>query len=610
MPHTMHLAAMAAIATSVVALDNGVALTPPMGFNSYMAGVSGGDGLMSIAEFFVSSGMIHSGYSFVNSDEGWEEPKRDANGKIVPKISFAFGNMTAYAKKIHDMGLKLGLYGAASGVTCGNEPGQLYNEVIDAATYASWDLDYLKSDNCASYALDSSVRFGAMRDALNKTGKRIVLSIEPFSINPDPEQSVKVSNLWRIACDIGRSYSDVLNRANIADKWAPLAGPGGWNDPDMINIRSTDTLGQSRTYFGLWAIMKSPLLLSSNLPKLSSDLIAIVNNTDIIAVNQDPLGVQARKLWVDGQPLPWLTGLAPCDSRPDVMYTRALGPNAHADPRLWTVQESSTHPRTFLITNTATDRCLSAGSNVSSPGLAVVLLPCNGSTSQLWRFDKGESTVTSVTNVAVGLALAVGNETLYSAQYGKDAFDVSAAAYGEAGLVLVPPYDQDACTSRDCQNYDNTQMWFYSASDSLFRQSTYTASINHKNGGNGYTLTQKVPTYQHHCLSHVLSNQNFGTLSGTAEVWGGPLASTSTSPLTQESEGSPDFVMALLNTGSSPVTIHATWSMLGYPGVGDDTVFTVRDLWAGSTRGKETGGMSAQVGANDIAIFRLTPTAA
>jgi alpha-galactosidase len=90
----------------------------------------------------------------------------------------------------------------------------------------------LKSDNCASYALDPSVRFGAMRDALNRTGHPIVLSIEPFSIIPDPSQSVKVANLWRTGCDISGDWNDIINRADIADKWAPLARPGGWNDPD------------------------------------------------------------------------------------------------------------------------------------------------------------------------------------------------------------------------------------------------------------------------------------------------------------------------------------------------------------------------------------------
>lgn len=224
----------------------------------------------------------------------------NVTGEIVPDPEFTGGlSMRDFARALHDQGFKLGLYGAASGVTCGGRPGQLYHEDIDAATYASWGVDYLKSDNCASYALDPSVRFAAMRDALNRTGSRIVLSIEPFAMTPDPEQSYKVANLWRVACDIKSDYNTILNRADIADKWAPLAGPGGFNDPDMINVKNPAPanatgkdknkpwylpLGENRIYFGLWAIMKAPLLLSSDLPNLKPEVIAIVNNSDVIAV--------------------------------------------------------------------------------------------------------------------------------------------------------------------------------------------------------------------------------------------------------------------------------------------------------------------------------------
>ena len=103
--------------------------------------------------------------------------------------------------------------------------------MLDANTYASWGVDFLKSDNCASYALDSSVRFRAQADALNATGRPMLLSIEPFSINPDAAQSVEVANLWRIGCDITGNYETIMDRADLSDKWAPLAGPGGWNDP-------------------------------------------------------------------------------------------------------------------------------------------------------------------------------------------------------------------------------------------------------------------------------------------------------------------------------------------------------------------------------------------
>ena len=360
-------------------------------------------------------------------------------------------------------------------MTCGGNPGQLYYEDIDAQTYADWGIDYLKSDNCASYALDSSVRFAAMRDALNRTGKSIVLSIEPFAMTPDAELSSKVSNLWRVAMDIQSDWHDIINRADISDKWAPLAGPGGWNDPDMINVGNPSpdgdkgghmTLGESRVYFGLWAIMKAPLLLSSNLPHLVPEVIAIVNNTDIIAVNQDPLGVQARKLYVDGTPLPWLVGLQPCGYSAPKPFNRGLQSHAETDSRMFAPQPLEQKGQ-YQIRSLATNRCLSAalqntksasGQKDHSRG-TVVLMPCNPvDSNQTFVFSKGINTVSSLVHAKSNLALAVSNATLNSAMYGKDALAVPSAAYGQTDLLLVTRYDQDACASRDCENYDNTQV--------------------------------------------------------------------------------------------------------------------------------------------------------
>ena len=180
-----------------------------------------GANLVAIAKFFASSGLSHSGYEYVNTDEMWEQKQRDkATGRIVPSVAFGGSDagMKAIVAQVHVAGAKIGLYGAVSGISCGNMPGQLYHEDFDAQTYADWGIDYLKSDNCASYALDSSVRFGAMRDALNRTSHQIVLSIEPFSINPDPAQSYKVANLWRTGCDIEGNWAGIVNRADIADK--------------------------------------------------------------------------------------------------------------------------------------------------------------------------------------------------------------------------------------------------------------------------------------------------------------------------------------------------------------------------------------------------------
>merc|ERR1712217_951448 len=153
-----------------------------------------------------------------------------------------------------------------------------------------------------------------------------------------------------------------------------------------------------------------------------------------------------------------------------------------------------------------------------------------------------------------------------------DALQVSDSAYGDDALVLVKPFDQEGCANRDCQNYDPTQMWYYSPTEGFLRHATYTASINHKADGDGYTLTRKMPTWRHHCLAHTLSVANMGTASGVTEVWGGPLSNG-------------DFVMALLNRGAANATIHADFAALADGGadVADDggASFEVRDLLNG-----------------------------
>ena len=137
-------------------------------------------------------------------------------------------------------------------------------------------------------------------------------------------------------------------------------------------------------------------------------------------------------------------------------------------------------------------------------------------------------------------------------------------------------------------------MWYYDPTESLLRMSTFTASINHKNDGEGYTLTPKVPTWRHHCLAHVLSVDNAGTAAGETEVWGGPLA-----------DGA--FVLALLNRGAAAAEIHADFELLGASGVGRNTTFAVRDLLARSDAGTAKGSVSATVASHDIAVFKLTP---
>ena len=282
------------VVVMITALDNGVALTPPMGFNNFMAGNNtvGAPGLTYVADFLETFGLQDLGYVYINTDEGWELPHRHpSTGELQEDPTLFPEGLAQFIQGLHDRGFRFGIYGAASAVTCGVLPGQLYHEVQDARTYAStWKVDYVKSDNCANFALDPSVRFRAVRDALNATGRPMVFSIEPFSITPEPALSSHVANLWRTGNDIQRHFPSILECADIADKWAPLAGPTlGWNDPDMIHLQNPPglTLGQNRVHFGLWSILKAPLLLSADLPTLHPTVLEIMANPEVIAVNQN-----------------------------------------------------------------------------------------------------------------------------------------------------------------------------------------------------------------------------------------------------------------------------------------------------------------------------------
>jgi Alpha galactosidase A/Alpha galactosidase C-terminal beta sandwich domain len=560
-------------------LDNGVALTPPMGFNSYMAGeaLQNEDGLLRAANFMIQSGLRDLGFRFVNTDEGWEEKNRDSSGNLVWNATLYPNGLPYLIESLHNLKMLFGIYGAASGVTCGEKPGQLYFERIDAMRYASWGVDFLKSDNCASYALDSSVRFRAMRDALNATGKPIVLSIEPFSILPDTSQSSQVSNMWRTGVDIEGTWDAILDRADIADKWAPLAGPKlGWNDPDLLNVNNNLNLGENRVYFGLWSIMKAPLILSTDFLTLDTRILEIITNQDVISINQDKIGIPARKIQIDGNHLPWKVGVEDCAfPENSLLYSRRIsrskvgnheaGPG-NIDTRRWTVIRSgkfSQNVAHYQIRNEATTRCLS-----QLNGISVVLLPCEANSDQMWSFEKGMTTVTTIINLAVQKALAIPPSMLYSKVHGNDQSSVSDLAYGENGLILVTPFTQDTCTSRWCENYDPEQMWYFSPSEGTFRHSLYLSSMNHidtnnQNDQDGYRLTTKNPTFRHHCLAHVLSTGNTGSEAGITEVWAGPLA-----------EGKE--VVAFLNRGEKEADISIAMDAI----TSKNGTYLVRNVWA------------------------------
>jgi len=316
--------AAAAVATEQVvaqapaaALDNGLARTPPMGFNDWNAfGCNVSEALIKqTADFFVSSGMKAAGYEYVNIDDCWMTHQRDANGRLVPDpIKFPDG-IKGTADYVHSLGLKVGIYEDAGTATCAGYPGSLGHEQTDAQSFADWGVDYLKYDNCNNNGSATKQqyidRYTAMRDALAATGRPIVYSICEWGVNQPWTWAGDVGNLWRTTGDISDNWNSLKSIVNQNAPLWPDAHPGAWNDPDMLEIGNggmTDT--EYRSHFSLWAEMAAPLLVGTDLRKATPATMAIYLNKDVIAVDQDPLGAQGRVISNDGTHLTFAKALA------------------------------------------------------------------------------------------------------------------------------------------------------------------------------------------------------------------------------------------------------------------------------------------------------------
>ena len=279
-------------------LDNGLGKTPQMGWNSWNRfGCSINEKLiMDTIDALNSSGLIEYGYNYINLDDCWQI-KRDENDTIVADPN-AFPNGIKYlADYAHSKGLKFGLYSDAGNYTCAGRPGSLYYEEIDAKTYAEWGVDYLKYDNCYNEGIDSKLRYTAMRDALNKTGRQIYYSMCSWGADEVSTWGKDVGNSWRTTGDISDNWKSMTRIIDQNNKWYEYAGPGGWNDPDMLEVGNGGmNYEEYKTHFALWAITKAPLLIGCDITNMSDETKKILTNPEVIAINQDSLGQQARKI--------------------------------------------------------------------------------------------------------------------------------------------------------------------------------------------------------------------------------------------------------------------------------------------------------------------------
>lgn len=302
------------------ALDNGLAKTPPMGWNSwnkFACNVSE-ELIKQTADAMVSTGMKDAGYQYIVIDDCWQVD-RDSQGNIIPDAKRFPSGMKALADYIHAKGLKFGLYSDAGTLTCQKRPGGRGYEFQDARQYAAWGVDYLKYDWCSTSTQNQQASYSIMRDALVKSGRPMVFSLCEWGSSKPWLWARDVGNLWRTTGDIqdcwdckrdwgGMGFVHILDLQNGLESYA---GPGHWNDPDMLEVGNGGmTTTEYRSHFSLWCILAAPLIAGNDIRSMSPEIAEILTNKELIAVDQDQQGLQGRRVKREGDLEVWAKQMA------------------------------------------------------------------------------------------------------------------------------------------------------------------------------------------------------------------------------------------------------------------------------------------------------------
>lgn len=329
--------------TNAYSLDNGLARTPPMGWNSWnkFACDVNEQLIREIADAMVTSGMKDAGYVYLVIDDCWQID-RDAQGNILPDPQRFPSGMKALADYVHSKGLKFGLYSDAGTLTCQKRPGSRGYEFQDARQYAAWGVDYLKYDWCSTGTQNAPASYSIMRDALLKAGRPIVFSICEWGTSKPWLWAKDVGNLWRTTGDIQDCWDckrdwggmGVVHILDLQDGLESYAGPGHWNDPDMLEVGNAGmTITEYRAHFSLWCILAAPLMAGNDLRNMTNEVKEILTNREVIAVDQDSLGMQGRRVKRDGDREVWAKQLAD-GGRAVVLFNR--GPKSQEISVSWT----------------------------------------------------------------------------------------------------------------------------------------------------------------------------------------------------------------------------------------------------------------------------------
>jgi alpha-galactosidase len=285
--------------------NKGLVLTPPMGWNSWnkFGCDVNEEMIMEMADAMVESGMRDAGYEYIVIDDCWQIG-RDSLGNIIPDPERFPSGMKALGDYIHSLGLKFGVYSCAGSKTCQGRPGSRGYQFQDARTYAEWGVDYLKYDWCYNEGQNAEAAYQTMSDALKATGRPIVFSICEWGDNEPWKWGEGIGHLWRTTADIRDCFEcefdwGGLGVLDIIDEQAelyPYAGPGHWNDPDMLEVGNGGmTNTEYKSHFSMWAMLAAPLMAGNDLRDMKEKTVDILTNEDVIAVNQDKLGKQARR---------------------------------------------------------------------------------------------------------------------------------------------------------------------------------------------------------------------------------------------------------------------------------------------------------------------------
>ncbi|KAI9007784.1 alpha-galactosidase [Hyaloraphidium curvatum] len=304
--------------------NDGLALLPPMGYNTWNAYECDihESKIRETADLMVSRGLLAAGYQYLVIDDCWAISRDPDTDRIVEDPALFPSGMKATADYVRSKGLKFGIYSNAGRQTCMKRPGSLYYEDIDVRTYDSWGVDFLKYDTCNLGGAKYPDRYIRMWNALkNKTNTQrdIIYSINARWGRDQPWLDAdNFCHMWRTTPDIievfnGRTAGSRRSVIAILDEQAELtqySGPGGWNDPDMLEIGNGMSSNQEEAHFLLWAALKAPLMIGTHLANLSSQAIALLTDRDVLAVNQDPLGASARRVQRDGDADVWAGPMA------------------------------------------------------------------------------------------------------------------------------------------------------------------------------------------------------------------------------------------------------------------------------------------------------------